>query len=217
MVVATNAPRGGSLAPSSSLSGLSVHNAMAMKLVATVQRNTCGVSQDAAVAPSQPAIAWLSRVATRMPATMGHGLRKRAASSRASSWVLSPISARATVRVETSSGSIRLFYEHGQQGFAIAIELGRADAGDAGEALDVGRRSQRDLAQGAVVEDHVGRHVLRARRFRAPGAQRLEARRRVGGQADGHGCRASGGGLALALPCLGRGFGAQGHAPFALQ
>ena len=53
---------------------------------------------------TRPASAWLSRVATRMPATIGQGLRKRAASSRASSWVLSPISASATVPVETSSG-----------------------------------------------------------------------------------------------------------------
>src|SRR3970040_1448400 len=35
-----------------------------------------------------------------MPATIGHGLRKRAASSRASNWVLSPISAIATCPVE---------------------------------------------------------------------------------------------------------------------
>src|SRR5690606_26071524 len=186
MVVATNAPRGGRLVPSSSLSGLSVHSAMAMKLMATIQRNACGVSQDAAVAPSQPAIAWLSRVAMRMPATMGQGLRKRAASSSASNWVLSPISARATVRVETSSGSIGPIlrgraYEGGQQRLSIAIELCRADAGYAGQAFDIGRRRKGDLAQGSVVEDHVGRHVLRPRRFRAPGAQCLEARRGIGG------------------------------------
>src|SRR5690606_30749432 len=160
MVVATNAPRGGRLVPSSSLSGLSVHNAMAMKLAATVQRRTCGVSQDAAVAPNQPAIAWLSRVATRMPATMGHGLRKRAASSRASSWVLSPISARATVTVETSNGSIGPILRGGllenrEQRIPVAIQLGRADTGDAGQAFDVGRRRQRDFAQRAVVENHV--------------------------------------------------------------
>ena len=71
----------GSAASSSSESGLSVHSAMPMKLAATTQRNTVGVSQCATSVPSQPASAWLSRVATRMPATIGHGRRKRAASS----------------------------------------------------------------------------------------------------------------------------------------
>ena len=64
---------------------------------------------------ARPASAWLSRVATRMPATIGHGLRKRAASSKASSWVLSPISASATVPVEisaVSNGMVELGHIH---------------------------------------------------------------------------------------------------------
>ena len=75
-MVAMKAPRAGNApASSSSVSGLSVHNAIARKLTATIQRSTCGVSHCAASAPSQPASAWLSSVATRMPATIGHGLR----------------------------------------------------------------------------------------------------------------------------------------------
>src|SRR5512135_2722827 len=42
-----------------------------------------------------------------MPATIGTGFLKRAARMKARSWVLSPISARATTPVETSRASIR--------------------------------------------------------------------------------------------------------------
>ena len=80
-------------------------SAMPMKLMATIQRSVSGVNQCATSAPIQPARAWLSKVAARMPATIGQGRRKRAASSRASNWVLSPISATATVPAETSRGS----------------------------------------------------------------------------------------------------------------
>src|SRR5450759_5386897 len=41
-----------------------------------------------------------------MPAMIGKGFLKRAASMKARSWVLSPISARATTPVEISSASI---------------------------------------------------------------------------------------------------------------
>ena len=47
----------------------------------------------------------LAGVAIRMPRMIGSGRRKRAASTRARSWVLAPISARATMPVETSRGS----------------------------------------------------------------------------------------------------------------
>jgi hypothetical protein len=43
----------------------------------------------------------LRSVEARMPATIGHGRRKRAARTRERSWVLSPISASATRPVET--------------------------------------------------------------------------------------------------------------------
>jgi hypothetical protein len=43
-----------------------------------------------------------------MPATMGQGRLKRAASTNDSSWVLSPISATATMAVEVSKASIML-------------------------------------------------------------------------------------------------------------
>ena len=57
-------------------------------------------------APSAPARPWLTRVAHRMPATIGTGFLKRAARMNASNWVLSPISASATTAVETSSESM---------------------------------------------------------------------------------------------------------------
>jgi hypothetical protein len=41
-----------------------------------------------------------------MPNTMGQGLRKRAANTSDKSWVLSPISAKATMPVETKKASI---------------------------------------------------------------------------------------------------------------
>ena len=58
-------------------------------------------------APSAPARPWLTRVASRMPSTIGTGFLKRAASRKASSWVLSPISARATTPVEMNRASMR--------------------------------------------------------------------------------------------------------------
>ena len=56
--------------------------------------------------PTQPASAWFASVATRMPAMIGSGLRKRAASTSARSWVLSPISPSATTPVETRKASM---------------------------------------------------------------------------------------------------------------
>jgi hypothetical protein len=47
-------------------------------------------------APSDDASAWLARVATRMPAMTVYGRRKRPASEKAKSCVLSPISLAAT-------------------------------------------------------------------------------------------------------------------------
>src|SRR5690606_25519222 len=167
---------------------------------------------------SQPASAWLSRVATRMPAMIGQGLRKRAASSNASNWVLSPISASATVTVETSSGSIHLLYEELQQRRSVTLQPGRADPGDAGQSVDVGRAGQGELAQGAVVEDHVSRYVLAARGLRAPRAKCFEARRGIVRQADE--CRCGGANLACAAGASARRcrrFLAQGHAAIALE
>jgi hypothetical protein len=45
-------------------------------------------------------------VATRMPKMMGRGFLKRAANKKANSWVLSPISARATAPVERRRASM---------------------------------------------------------------------------------------------------------------
>ena len=54
----------------------------------------------------KPASAWLASVATKIPAMIGTGRRKRAARTSASSWVLSPISPSATTAVETSKASM---------------------------------------------------------------------------------------------------------------
>ena len=55
--------------------------------------------------PTQPASAWLTSVATRMPATIGHGRGSARRASSARSWVLSPSSPRATTAVETRRAS----------------------------------------------------------------------------------------------------------------
>src|SRR5690606_33482658 len=43
-----------------------------------------------------------------------------------------------------------------QDGLAVAIQLGLADAGDAAERRQRGRLGARDLGQGSVLEDDVG-------------------------------------------------------------
>ena len=69
-------------------------------------------------APTAPAAAWLAKVAAMMPAMIGQGLRKRAARMSASSCVLSPISARATIAVGTNSdSSIRIPTGAGRHGY----------------------------------------------------------------------------------------------------
>ena len=95
-----------SSSPSSSWSGINIQAAMARKETPRTQRSTSGPSKVVTQVPSAPASAWLAKVATRMPATMGQGLRKRAARTSESSWVLSPISARATIPVETRKASM---------------------------------------------------------------------------------------------------------------
>jgi hypothetical protein len=57
-------------------------------------------------APKAPANPWLANVATKIPAMMGQGLRKRSANTKANSWVLSPISAKATMPVEIQKACI---------------------------------------------------------------------------------------------------------------
>ncbi|MOA30522.1 hypothetical protein D3C78_1516180 [compost metagenome] len=91
---------------SSSLSGISIHTAMPMKHRASTQRRVCGPRTVVTQAPAAPARAWLASVAARMPSTMGQGLRKRAARTSARSCVLSPISAMATMAVETKKASM---------------------------------------------------------------------------------------------------------------
>ena len=78
---------------------------MAKKEDAKIQRNTPALTWVVTQAPTAPAKAWLATVATRMPNTMGHGFLKRAASNSANNWVLSPISAKATMPVETRNAS----------------------------------------------------------------------------------------------------------------
>jgi hypothetical protein len=87
-------------------SGTMIQAAMPMKARPSTQRITSGPSSLLTSAPTAAAKAWLAMVAARMPNTIGSGRRKRAASRKASNWVLSPISARATMPVETRKASI---------------------------------------------------------------------------------------------------------------
>src|SRR5690606_640439 len=107
MVVVTKAPMCESLgvSSSSSWSGISVQKPKAMKLAPMIQGSQCaGIMVDSHT-PKEPASAWLTMVAAKMPAMMGTGLRRRAASTKESSCVLSPISAMVTSRVEVSRAS----------------------------------------------------------------------------------------------------------------
>jgi hypothetical protein len=70
-----------------------------------IQGSQCGAIRPASQTPTEPASAWLSTVATKMPAMMAHGLRSRAARTKDSNWVLSPISASATRVVEVRKAS----------------------------------------------------------------------------------------------------------------
>jgi len=83
---------------------------MAMNEAPRIQRNICGPMKVVTQAPTAPARPWLTSVATKMPRTIGQGLRKRAANTNASSWVLSPISAKATMAVETKKASMVGFF-----------------------------------------------------------------------------------------------------------
>ena len=69
-----------------------------------------------------------------------------------------------------------------QHGIAVAFQFAAADARDAGQVVQIVGRGFGDRPQGAVVEDHVGRHVLFARGGRAPVAQGVEARQRGGSE-----------------------------------
>jgi len=92
--------------PSSSLSGTSIHAAMAKNDTPSTQRNTVGPMNVVSHVPKLPAKAWLAKVATKMPHTIGQGWRKRVARRRAKSCVLSPISASATMPVEMKKASM---------------------------------------------------------------------------------------------------------------
>ena len=100
----TPAPR--SFWSSSSSSGLSAQRPKTTKDAAIVQRRVVGDTRVASQAPIQPARKWLARVATRMPRMIGTLCFSFAARTKERSWVLSPISARATMEVETRSASI---------------------------------------------------------------------------------------------------------------
>ena len=73
------------------------------------QRKISGLKLAVIHAPSAPANPWLTTVAHKMPAMMGSGFLNRAASKKASNWVLSPISAKATMPVEINKASTRAF------------------------------------------------------------------------------------------------------------
>src|SRR3990167_2526212 len=47
--------------------------------------------------------------------------------------------------------------QHLQHGLAVALELALADPADGGQGREAGGFLHRDLGQGAVVEDHIGR------------------------------------------------------------
>ena len=107
--VVPNTPKRGAascFSSSSYLSGTSVQAAIAMNDRPRIQRIAVGPTSAEIQAPAAPASAWLTSVATRMPRMMGTGLRNFAASTSASSCVLSPISASATTPVETRNASM---------------------------------------------------------------------------------------------------------------
>ena len=73
----------------------------------------------------------------------------------------------------------------GQDALAVALGLGRADPGDVEQLLVGARTSGGDLAQGGIVEDHVGRDALLVGDRLALGAQDLEQVGVRPGQVDG--------------------------------
>ena len=78
---------------------------MAIKEMPNIQRIVLGPTQVVTHAPSKPAKAWLSTVATKIPATIGQVWRYLAARTKANNWVLSPISASATTKVDIKNES----------------------------------------------------------------------------------------------------------------
>ena len=103
-----NTPYFASFASSSSiLSGTMIHAAMPRKDSPSTQRITSGPSALLTQAPTAAANAWLTIVATKMPSTIGTGRRNLAASRKASNCVLSPISASATMPVDTRNASMQ--------------------------------------------------------------------------------------------------------------
>src|SRR3990167_5942916 len=137
--VAPNTPRRLAMLVSSSsiLSGIMVQMAMPRKDKPSTQRSTSGLKVVVIQVPRAPARPWLSTVATRMPRMMGSGFLKRAARMKASNWVLSPISARATTPVETRRDSIQVVSKKQPDIVAGRWSAG-ASAGAAGQ-LGIGR------------------------------------------------------------------------------
>jgi|LakMenEpi03Aug12_release.lakeMendotaPanAssembly.Ray.scaffolds.fasta_scaffold02882_9 hypothetical protein len=83
-----------------------MHVAMAMKTASRIQSSTFSPSTRVIQPPTAPVQAWLMRVEMKMPMTIGTGFQKRAASRIDHSWVLSLISARATMPVGTRKASM---------------------------------------------------------------------------------------------------------------
>src|SRR5450759_5026748 len=88
------------------VSGLSIHRTIPTILMPTAASRMAGLNWWPIQAPTIPARAWFASVAQSTPARIGHGRRKRVASNRDNNWVRSPISASATVEIETKKASI---------------------------------------------------------------------------------------------------------------
>src|SRR6185369_6315842 len=149
---------------SSNRSGISAQPAIAMKAIARIQRIRSGPMACMSHAPTAPAAAWLRSVAVKIPATIGHGRLKRVARTSERSWVLSPISAIATIPAEISSAS------NGK------LEQCLLDREHAFGALRHGLREPRSLRHDVIGIEARGR-LLRAQELGVHAALREEFRR----------------------------------------
>lgn len=90
-------------------SGISIQIAIPIKPTDTIHSRISGPITVVTHCPRAAERPWLIRVASKIAIKIGVGLRKRAARSKASNWVLSPISASATMAVESRNSYIRSF------------------------------------------------------------------------------------------------------------
>ena len=87
------------------------------------------------------------------------------------------------IRASAFRRSHRVRFDDLEEHLPIARELGFADAGDAASSAR-DRDAGGHFGERLVVEDDVGRHVLRFGQFQAPGAQLLEQAVVAGGSAS---------------------------------